>query len=122
MVEEFKSLLRETSGGYIGHGNPNAKILFLGQEPNWDTEDPEQKAQYQIEIKNNSEDWKQIVLRGDDYGLIDSYVANFNLKKQKPEFYSPLNPWPLQKYQVLTWKTIVEKAPSGFSGRKTFCV
>ncbi len=36
--DEFKALVNYMLDGYIGHGNPNAKILFLGQEPAIDRE------------------------------------------------------------------------------------
>ena len=102
--EEFKTLLNTVSDGYIGHGNPNAKILFLGQEPAWNREDEKQNKSYEREIKGNRKEWSEIVTRGDGYDVIDRYVDNFDPKKEQPDFYSPLHPWPLQKFQVRTEK------------------
>lgn len=120
--DDFKSLLIKTSEGYIGHGNPNAKILFLGQEPALDREIPEQAARYQIEIKLNREEWKQIVNRGDDYCQIERYVANFDWRNQRPEFLSPLNPWPLQKFQIRTEKREKRKTSCGNAENKLVSV
>lgn len=95
--EEFKKLLRETIEGYIGHGNPNAKVLFLGQEPAWNREIPEQQERYLREIATNRSEWSEIVARREGYETIDAYVANHN---NAPTYCSPLHPWPLQKFQI----------------------
>ncbi|WP_303644582.1 hypothetical protein [Bacteroides caecimuris] len=95
--DDFKSLLIKTSEGYIGHGNPNAKILFLGQEPAWNKDIPRQREQYLREIATNRIEWEEIVARGDGYEMIDSYADN---PDNVPIFYSPLHPWPLQKFQI----------------------
>lgn len=74
--------------GYIGHGNPNAKILFIGQEPAIDPEANE--LQYHLEISGNAEKWKNIVSNRMGYETIDI---------SKEEF-SPLHPYVNQKFQV----------------------
>lgn len=48
--KEFKNLLNvDLPDGYIGHGNPNAKILILGQEPALHKD----SEQYSLEIANH---------------------------------------------------------------------
>lgn len=87
--KEFKELLESTKQGYIGHGNPNAKILFLGQEP---AIDPNiQVDRWADEIINNSSQWKKLVADSIGYDSIDH---------NKIEFGLPLHPWANQKFQV----------------------
>ena len=85
---EFKKLLDYIPKGYIGHGNPNAKILFIGQEPAIDPEANE--LQYHLEISGNAEKWKNIVSNRMGYETIDI----------SKEVFSPLHPYLNQKFQV----------------------
>lgn len=87
--KEFKILLDHRSNGYIGHGNPNAKILFIGQEPAINREINEED--YKRDIANNAEQWRNIVSAGKGYDSVDH---------SKIEFGSPLHPWANQKFQV----------------------
>lgn len=87
--KEFNDLIAHVDNGYIGHGNPNAKILFVGQEPAWNRNT--QAEHYDEEIGNNCSDWKKIVTENIGYDSIDL---------TKSEYTSPLNPWPLQQFQV----------------------
>lgn len=89
--DEFKSLLRETSEGYIGHGNPNAKILILGQEPAIDRNHEAYPGQYNMEIATNAKQWAELVSNSIGYEAITPHTFGFGL---------PLHPWPIQKYQV----------------------
>lgn len=87
--KEFKSLVDSTNENYIGHGNPNAKILFIGQEP---AIDPNVKVmRWAEEIMNNTSQWKKIVADSIGYDSIDH---------NKIEFGLPLHPWANQKFQV----------------------
>ena len=75
--------------GYIGHGNPTAKILFIGQDPAIDPETDVEE--YQQEIVGNAEHWRNIISNHIGYELIDH---------SKIQFGSPLHPWANQKFQV----------------------
>lgn len=86
---EFKTLLKSMSCGYIGHGNPNARILIIGQEPAIDPQ--KNQEQYQHEIADNVSQWKDIVESSTGYETIDH---------SENVFGSPLHPWANQKYQV----------------------
>ncbi|MBD5243059.1 MAG: hypothetical protein HDS60_03105 [Barnesiella sp.] len=87
--KEFQTLLDCHPNGYIGHGNPNSKILFIGQEPAIDCRN--NREQYVLEIADNAEQWRNIVANGIGYDSIDP---------SKIEFGSPLHPWANQKFQV----------------------
>lgn len=87
--KEFKALLESTDQGYIGHGNPNAKILFIGQEP---AIDPYvRQDRWGEEIVHNASQWKKLVAESVGYDAIDH---------TKNEFGLPLHPWANQKFQV----------------------
>ncbi len=88
---EFRSLLDYMPVGYIGHGNPNAKILIIGQEPAIDCDT--NAKQYAVEVANNAEQWRTIVSKGIGYESVDP---------SKIEYGSPLHPWANQKFQVRT--------------------
>lgn len=86
--KEFKNLLNvDLPDGYIGHGNPNAQILILGQEPglNKDSE------QYVLEIENNKYQWQVLTENGTGYESIDPEEIQFGL---------PLWPWANQRFLV----------------------
>lgn len=86
---EFKALLNDFPTGYLGYGNPNAKILFLGQEPAIDLET--ENIRFQAEIASNAKQWASIVSHGIGYEAVNH---------QRVEFGIPLHPWANQKYQV----------------------
>lgn len=86
---EFKKLLDNPYSPYIGHGNPNAKILLIGQEP---AIDPEVTVgQWTEEILDNAVQWKKIVAESIGYDAIDHTKIEFGL---------PLHPWANQQFQV----------------------
>lgn len=91
--DEFIELIYSMwgNGDYVGHGNPNAKVLFLGQEPAWDKR--KDKDHYKEEIANNCDDWINIVKTGFGFKNVDPSVSAYS---------SPLNPWPNQKFQIYT--------------------
>lgn len=96
--EEFKEMIAYTTEGYIGHGNPNAKILFIGQESAIDPN--KHKEQYKLEIADNAGQWRNITSAGIGYESIDL---------SKNEFGSPLQPWANQKFQVRSEMKTVKK-------------
>ena len=71
----------------IGHGNPNAKILILGQEPALHKD----SEQYSLEIANNKHQWQILVENGSGYESINPAVISFG---------SPLWPWANQRFMV----------------------
>ena len=72
--KEFKNLLNvDLPDGYIGHGNPNAKILILGQEPALHKD----SEQYSLEIANNKHQWQILVENGSGYESINPAVISF---------------------------------------------
>ena len=86
--KEFKNLLNiDLPDGYIGHGNPNAKILILGQEPALYKD----SEQYVLEIANNKQQWQILVENGIGYESINPAVISFG---------SPLWPWANQTFMV----------------------
>lgn len=86
--EEFKSLLNaDLPDGYIGHGNPNAKILILGQEPAHDKDSED----YAFEIANNKHQWQILAENGTGYESINPTIISFG---------SPLWPWANQTFMV----------------------
>ena len=65
--KEFKALIDSTNEAYIGHGNPNAKILFIGQEGASDPEaskEEDGRNDYLRSIKENHEDWSRNIQEG----------------------------------------------------------
>lgn len=79
--KSFKEVLNaQHLDGYIGHGNPNAKILILGQEPAQDFG----SENYMREIADNHTQWLDMVGRNVGYESIDF---------DKIQFGSPLWPW-----------------------------
>lgn len=86
--KEFKNLLNvDLPDGYIGHGNPNAKILILGQEPALHKD----SEQYSLEIANNKHQWQILVENRSGYESINPAVISFG---------SPLWPWANQTFMV----------------------
>lgn len=87
--KEFKALLDNMRHGYVGHGNPNAEILLMGQES---AIDPKTNAeQYAAEVEGNAEQWRVIVSNGIGYETVDHIKIEYGL---------PLHPWANQKFQV----------------------
>lgn len=88
--KSFKELLNtQHLDGYIGHGNPNAKILILGQEPAQDFG----SENYMHEIAGNQAQWLDIVGRNVGYESISFDIERFG---------SPLWPWANQRFAVRT--------------------
>ena len=58
--EEFIQLIDETENGeFIGFGNPNSKILFVGKECGLDLTNQVDKFVYEKSNKPNWEHWSQ---------------------------------------------------------------
>ena len=58
--EEFIQLIDETENGeFIGFGNPNSKILFVGKECGLDLTNHVDKFVYEKSNKPNWEHWNQ---------------------------------------------------------------
>lgn len=89
--KSFKDLLNaQHLDGYIGHGNPNAKILILGQEPAHDFG----SENYMREIAGNQAQWLDMVGRNVGYESI-----SFDEEQQE---FIPLWPWANQRFAVRT--------------------
>lgn len=98
--KEFKALIGSTTESYIGHGNPNATILFIGQEGASDPEaatDEDGLNDYLRSIKANREDWSRNIQEGAGYENLSNCCTPDTLKK-----YNPLFPYKGQKFQVRT--------------------
>lgn len=96
--KEFKALIGSTTESYIGHGNPNATILFIGQEGASDPEaamDEDGLNDYLRSIKANREDWSHNIQEGAGYENLSNCCTPDTLKK-----YNPLFPYKGQKFQV----------------------
>lgn len=99
--ESFKELLNtQHIDGYIGHGNPNAKILILGQEPAHDFGSKE----YTNEIADNQAQWIDMVAQNVGYESINFDIIRFGL---------PLWPWANQRFAV---RTEIRHTNSGDAG------
>lgn len=83
--QSFKDLIysADNQENYIGHGNPNAKILFLGQEPAHDRDTDKGKSDYHQDQELNLANWKNILEEKSVEGRCN-----------------PLHPFPGQKFQV----------------------
>lgn len=96
--EEFRALINSTHENYIGHGNPNAKILFLGQEGASDPEaaiEEDGRNDYLRSIKANREDWNCNIQKSIGYNnLTESCTPDTFVN------YNPLYPYKGQKFQV----------------------
>lgn len=84
---EFGELLNSTTETYIGQGNPNSNILFLGQEPAIEPNREAYPGQYNLEIKGNIIQWKEHFANCIGYASLADYQ------------FSPLHPYPKQKFQ-----------------------
>ena len=96
--KEFKALIDSTNEAYIGHGNPNAKILFIGQEGASDPEaskEEDGRNDYLRSIKANHEDWSRNIQEGIGYDNLPECCTPDTLKN-----YNPLYPYKGQKFQV----------------------
>ena len=96
--KEFNALIDSTTEDYIGHGNPNAKILFIGQEGASDPEastEEDGRNDYLRSIKGNREDWSRNIQEGIGYDNLPECCTPDTLKN-----YNPLYPYKGQKFQV----------------------
>lgn len=96
--KEFNALIGSTTENYIGHGNPNAKILFLGQEGASNPEaslEEDGRNDYLRSIKGNREDWSRNIHEGIGYDNLPECCTPSTLKS-----YNPLYPYKGQKFQV----------------------
>lgn len=91
-------MIDATTENYIGQGNPNAKILFLGQEgasnPNASLEE-DGRNDYRRSIERNHEDWIRNIQEGIRYDNLPECCTPDTLKN-----YNPLFPYKGQKFQV----------------------
>lgn len=55
--KNFKDIVINGNFVYLGHGNPNAKILIIGKEPRIDKNDPSKQEQLERDIYNNRKQW-----------------------------------------------------------------
>lgn len=96
--QSFNDIVNDGKYSYLGHGNPNAKILIIGKEPRIDTSDPSKEEQLERDILNNRKQWLNNL--NDDTISYDTlkYSANEN------ENYNPLYPYKGQQCQVRTEK------------------
>ena len=97
-TKEFKALIDSTTESYIGHGNPNAKILFMGQEGASDPDasiDEDGRNDYRRSIEANHEDWSNNIQEGIGYDNLPECCTPDTLKN-----YNPLYPYKGQKFQV----------------------
>lgn len=96
--QSFNDIVNDGKYCYLGHGNPNAKILIIGKEPRIDTNDPSKEEQLERDILNNRKQWLNNL--NDDTISYDTlkYSANAH------ENYNPLYPYKGQQCQVRTEK------------------
>lgn len=96
--DEFKSLVVSTTENYIGHGNPNAKILFIGQEGASDPEaaiEEDGRNDHSRSLESNRKDWIHNIQLDVGYDNISESCTSDTLKN-----YNPLFPYKGQKFQV----------------------
>lgn len=94
--KEFKALIGSTTESYIGHGNPNAAILFIGQEGASDPEvaiEEDGRNDYKRSIESNREDWNRNIQEGIGYEALPIACTPETLKN-----YNPLFPYKGQKF------------------------
>lgn len=98
--KEFIALISSTMEDYIGHGNPHAKILFLGQEGASDPDasiEEDGRNDYLRSINANHEDWSRNIEYSTGYENLSDCCTPDTLKN-----YNPLYPYKGQKFQVRT--------------------
>lgn len=94
--EEFQALISSTLENYIGHGNPNAKILFLGQEGASEPDaaiEVDGRNDYIRSIKENREDWNGNIQDEAGYESMALACTPETLKN-----FNPLFPYKGQKF------------------------
>lgn len=94
--ESFRELVESRKFNYIGHGNPNAKILIISKEPAIDRNVPEGKILYERDIKCNCEQWLANLDRQDSVSY-DTLKESFHSAETD---YNPLYPYKGQKCLV----------------------
>lgn len=103
-TESFNEIAESKKFNYLGHGNPNAKILIIGKEPRIDRNDESQKEQIKRDIDDNCEQWRNNIKDKVSYDILKN--SNTNV-----ENYNPLYPYKGQKCQVR-----IEKLNRGMDG------
>ena len=94
--KEFKSLLDLTTETYIGHGNPNAKVLILGQEPAADKNEIralDNRNDYERSILENKKHWGNNVVQGIGFENLEKCCTLETMCN-----YNPLFPYNGQKF------------------------
>lgn len=94
--KNFKDIVINGNFAYLGHGNPNAKILIIGKEPRIDKNDLSKQEQLERDIYNNRQQWLDNL--NDDTISCDTLKDSANAH----ENYNPLYPYKGQKCQVRT--------------------
>lgn len=94
-TESFKKAVEFSKNNslFLGSGNPNAKLLFIGKEAAIDMEKSEQ--QYLNEFKKNATDWESNCSNATQPDAID----NWFMEDQIPT-YNPLYPYKGQKNTI----------------------
>lgn len=92
----YDLVLNNTDNLYIGTGNPNAKILIIGKESAINVES--NVDQYEREILNNADDWRQNINNKTTQELISSWFNDNPL-------YNPLYPYKGQLNKIENKKT-----------------
>lgn len=104
--KEFKALIGSTTESYIGHGNPNAEILFIGQEGASEKDKDKEldgRNDYDRSIENNRKDWNRNIQEELGFEALPIACTPETLK-----YYNPLFPYKGQKFQV-RYETISKK-------------
>lgn len=94
-TEVFKKAVQFSKDNelFLGSGNPNAKLLFIGKEAAIDMEKSEQ--QYVNEFKKNATDWESNCSNGTQPHAIDNWFMEGRLPT-----YNPLYPYKGQKNTI----------------------
>lgn len=91
--EEFIRLVEDAKFNYIGHGNPNAKILIISKESSIDRSKPAGNEQYRREIFENCKQW-DVNINNRDTISYDTLIDSCDY----PHIgYNPLYPYKGQK-------------------------
>lgn len=78
---------------FLGTGNPNAKLLFVGKEAAIDSDKSQQ--QYEQEFKKNATDWEHNFKSETQFDAIDNWFIGNRLP-----LYNPLYPYKGQKNTI----------------------
>lgn len=113
--ETFKNALQfsKTNKLFLGLGNPNAKILFIGKEAAIDKE--ASTLQYEIEVVNNVTNWEHNCEVNKQFDEVDNWFMDYGIPK-----YNPLYPYKGQKNTIHRHKNVEDKIISNGGTSKTW--